>query len=421
MTSLCPYSAYKPSGIEWLGDIPRHWTVKKLKSMSRMKSGEGITSFGIEGEGTFPVYGGNGIRGYAESFTHDGDYILVGRQGALCGNVHRVSGKFWASEHAIVVTPFSWVNVDWFGSVLRVMDLNQYSISAAQPGLAVERVVQLAIPAPPLPEQQAIADFLDIADARISRYIAAKRRMITLLEEQKQAIINQAVTRGLDPNVPLKPSGVDWLGDIPAHWEVKRAKVAYREIDQRSTSGEEESLSVSHLTGVTPRSQKTITMFKAESYIGHKLCQAGDVVVNTMWAWMGALGVSEFVGLISPSYAVYRCRTPRMLVPKFADHLLRTRIYVDEINRRSTGIHSSRLRLYPDQFLNLPLLLPPLVEQKKIVDSISEQTVSLASFGDRARREIELIQEYRTRLISDVVTGKLDVRGVELPALEHPS
>jgi type I restriction enzyme S subunit len=110
-----------------------------------------------------------------------------------------------------------------------------------------------------------------------------------------------------------------------------------------------------------------------------------------------------------------------MLVPKFADHLLRTRIYVDEINRRSTGIHSSRLRLYPDQFLNLPLLLPPLVEQKKIVDSISEQTVSLASFGDRARREIELIQEYRTRLISDVVTGKLDVRGVELPALEHPS
>jgi type I restriction enzyme S subunit len=294
MTSLCPYSAYKPSGIEWLGDIPRHWTVKKLKSMSRMKSGEGITSFGIEGEGTFPVYGGNGIRGYAESFTHDGDYILVGRQGALCGNVHRVSGKFWASEHAIVVTPFSWVNVDWFGSVLRVMDLNQYSISAAQPGLAVERVVQLAIPAPPLPEQQAIADFLDIADARISRYIAAKRRMITLLEEQKQAIINQAVTRGLDPNVPLKPSGVDWLGDIPAHWEVKRAKVAYREIDQRSTSGEEESLSVSHLTGVTPRSQKTITMFKAESYIGHKLCQAGDVVVTRCghgWALLGYLSL----------------------------------------------------------------------------------------------------------------------------------
>ena len=234
--------------------------------------------------------------------------------------------------------------------------------------------------------------------------------MIALLNEQKQAIIHRAVTRGLDPNVPLKPSGIPWLGDIPAHWEVIRAKYLFHEVDARSQFGAEELLSVSHITGVTPRSQKNITMFKAESYAGHKLCTPGDLVVNTMWAWMGALGVSLHAGIVSPAYAVYRQRREGALVGEFVDGLLLTRPYVSHMICHSTGVRASRLRLYPEEFFRMPILLPPVLEQREIVNSIAAESESLNRAIANLEREIELLREYRTRLIADVVTGKLDVR-----------
>ncbi len=137
-------------------------------------------------------------------------------------------------------------------------------------------------------EQDAIVRFLDHANGRIERAIRAKQKLMALLNEQKQAIIHRAVTRGLNPNVPLKASGIPWLGDTPKHWAIFRAKYLFREVDERSVNGDEELLSVSHITGVTPRSQKNITMFKAQSYVDHKICRPGDLVVNTMWAWMAA-------------------------------------------------------------------------------------------------------------------------------------
>ena len=265
--------------------------------------------------------------------------------------------------------------------------------------------------------------FLDYANGRLERAIRSKRKVIALLHEQKQAIIHRAVTRGLDPNVPLKPSGIPWLGDIPKHWEVLRAKYLFREVDERSASGDEELLSVSHITGVTPRSQKNITMFKAQSYVGHKLCRPGDLVVNTMWAWMAALGVSAHKGIISPAYAVYRLRNADQIVGGFIDGLLRTRPYVSNIICHSTGVRASRLRLYPEEFFRLPIILPPTPEQQQIVQSIAAETAQLNTAIARLDREISLLREYRTRLVADVVTGKLDVReaAAKLPNLpaEH--
>jgi type I restriction enzyme S subunit len=132
---------------------------------------------------------------------------------------------------------------------------------------------------------------------------------------------------------------------MPAHWGHLRAKYLFREVDERSTTGREELLSVSHLTGVTPRSQKTITMFLAKSNVGHKICRPGDVVINTMWAWMGALGVARHTGIVSPAYGVYRPLAGCGVLPRYADHLLRTPAYAAEYQRRSTGVNSSRLRL----------------------------------------------------------------------------
>ena len=178
----------------------------------------------------------------------------------------------------------------------------------------------------------------------------------------------------------------------------------------RSIDGSEELLSVSHITGVTPRSQKNITMFKAASYAGHKLCRPGDLVVNTMWAWMGALGVSTHAGIVSSSYAVYRPHRPENIVGIYIDGLLRSRPYVSNIICRSTGLHSSRLRLYPEEFFRLPIIQPPPEEQRRIVQGFEAETADLNNAISRLEREIELLREYRTRLVADVVTGKLDVR-----------
>ena len=163
-----------------------------------MRSGDGITAESITPVGAYPVYGGNGQRGYTSEYTHDGTFVLIGRQGALCGNVHLARGRFWASEHAVVTTVRSGYLPEWLGAILTVMDLNQYSIAAAQPGLSVERVLALRLPVPPVSEQAAIVRFLDHADRRIRRYIRAQQKLIALLEEQKQAIINQAVTGQID-------------------------------------------------------------------------------------------------------------------------------------------------------------------------------------------------------------------------------
>ena len=225
--TLKPYPAMKESGVPWLGKVPAHWKTQRLKTLCTMESGEGITAMSIEPSGGYPVYGGNGIRGYTTTFTHDGNFVLIGRQGALCGNVHFASGRFWASEHAVVVTTHSGSLPEWLGAVLGVMNLNQHSIAAAQPGLSVERLLTLGLPVPPLPEQTAIIHFLDHADRRIRRYIRAKQKLIALLEEQKQAIIHQAVTGQVDVRTgqhypAYKLSGLEWLADVPTHWEKVR-------------------------------------------------------------------------------------------------------------------------------------------------------------------------------------------------------
>jgi type I restriction enzyme S subunit len=171
----------------------------------------------------------------------------------------------------------------------------------------------------------------------------------------------------LKPYAEYKESGLPWLGRVPVSWKLRRAKFLFREVDERSKTGKEELLSVSHKTGVTPRSQKTVTMFLAESNVGHKICRPQDLVINTLWAWMAALGVSMHTGIVSPAYGVYRPLTPGQLLPRFADLLLRTPIYAAEYQRRSTGVNSSRLRLYPEDFLRIPVLCPSAEEQAVIL------------------------------------------------------
>ena len=204
-----------------------------------------------------------------------------------------------------------------------------------------------------------------------------------------------------------KPSAVEWLGDIPAHWDVRRAKYFYREVDERSVTGLEELMSVSHKTGVTPR-KSTVTMFMAESNVDYKVCRPGDIVINTMWAYMAALGVARQVGVVSPSYGVYRPRSGSPLNSDYVEPLLRTETYRTEYLRRSTGITSSRLRLYPDQFLGIPLLCPPITEQTAIVHYLDRADEGIRRAISAKERLIELLTEQRQAVIHRAVTRGLD-------------
>ena len=222
---LDPNVHLKPSGVEWLGDVPGHWEVRRLKTLCSMKSGDGITAMSIEPTGEYPVYGGNGLRGYTSNYTHDGSFALIGRQGALCGNVHTARGQFWASEHAVVATIYSGHVLEWFGAILGAMNLNQYSIAAAQPGLSVERVLNLWLPVPPSEEQAVITRYIAQQTVSIDTSIDRSNRQIDLLGEYRTRLIADVVTGKLDvreaaarlPNEAEEPeplAEIDALTDI---------------------------------------------------------------------------------------------------------------------------------------------------------------------------------------------------------------
>lgn len=403
------YPAYKDSGVEWLGEVPEHWEVQPLKHMVGMRSGEAITADEIEDDGEYPVFGGNGLRGYASSFTHDGSYALIGRQGALCGNVNYATGRFWASEHAVVCVPRRPLVTRWFGELLRAMNLGQYSIAAAQPGLSVDLVGRIRAPVPPHDEQVVIAAFLDRETAHIDALVAEQERLIALPREKRQAVISHAVTKGLDPNVPMKDSGIEWLGEVPAHWQRTRLKALFRQ-EKRQNFPDRPVLSVYRDYGVIYKDSRTDNINKTpEDISAYQLVQPGDLVVNKMKSWQGSLGISAVEGITSPDYAVF---TPHHSAHSdFLHHLLRSQAMVTVYRGISNGIRLDQWRLEPGVFLALPVFLPPPTEQAAIVGRLGSLAEEYETLITEATRAISLLQERRAALITAAVTGQIDVRG----------
>lgn len=261
---------------------------------------------------------------------------------------------------------------------------------------------------PPLSEQQAIVSYLDDKCAKLDQLVANKEKEIALLTEMKQRVIADAVTKGLNPDVTMKGSGIPWLPQIPEHWEVKPVRSLLKEADEKSDTGTEELLSLSQYIGITYKKDAGKTgMFEAESTIGYKIVHAGQFVMNIMLAWNGSYAVSGLDGIISPAYCVFNfiCECDK----QYYDYLLRIKAYCGAFKTASRGIIDSRLRLYPNKFMPFPILCPPLDEQKAIVAHIEEKVSKIDALADKLQKEIESIKEYKQRLISDVVTGQIKV------------
>jgi type I restriction enzyme S subunit len=413
--TLKPYPEYKDSGLSWLGEIPKHWSANRLKRVCRLGYGDSLPSE-ARLSGDVPVYGSNGRVGYHNAPNTLGPCIIVGRKGSFGKVNYSLQPDFAIDTTFFVDGRLTKENLRWLYYVLSWVRLDDASRDSAIPGLDRGEAYERIIPIAPMEEQHQIAAFLDSHDHLINRIIRAKRRLIELLNEQKQVIIHRAVTRGLDPNVRLKPSGIDWLGDVPEHWEIARCGQLFREVVDIGHPNCE-LLSIDRFRGVIRQAETGRKERASEDRSCYKRVRCGELAYNLMNAFMGSIGISPLDGILSPAYAV--ARPKRMLNPEYFHRLFRTRLYTTQFDRYSYGIMYERNRLYFDRFKVIPALVPPLEEQEKIVNNILRETAQLEKVVAKAEHEIALLREYRTRLIADVVTGKLDVRGVELPALDE--
>ena len=323
---------------------------------------------------------------------------------------HYINGKFDYHQRVYKFSNFRHVIGKYFFHYFRSTLCNEVVQGTAKStvdSLRLPMLQNFPVALPPLPEQHAIVRYLDYIDRRMRRYVGAQRKLIALLEEEKQAIINQAVTRGLDSNVRLKPSGVEWLGDVPEHWEVMRARFLFKEVDTRSTSGRETHLSMSQTLGLVP-SHLVEQSLISSSYVGGKLCEEGDLVLNRLKAHLGVFALAKQAGVVSPDYSVFRKRNSVKM--EYFFRVLRLPALRTELRIRAKGIVEGFWRLYTDDFFDIRLPCPPSLEQQTIFEYVHGAITDVDGAIIRARRQIELVEEYRTRLIADVVTGKLDVR-----------
>lgn len=384
----------------------KSWLKVPLKRFLRVSSGEMISSDSLKKVGV-PVVGGNGIRGYTDKPNSEGPALVIGRVGAKCGITHLIPEDFWASEHALVVYPKGNLDLRYGYYLLNTLDLNSQAIRTAQPLINTSIVENSIGIFPPLQVQRHIAAYLDEETTRIDALIDAKERLLQLLKEKKQAIITKAVTRGIEPGVKMKDSGIEWLGEVPEDWEVVRIFAVLEEKNVRDQP-ELPLMEVSINRGVAIRE---FTGTKVESVAAdfntYKVAEKGDIVFNKMRMWQGAVGVAPVDGLVSPDYTVSGIKGEAL--PEFLGHLFKTPLFNAESAKNSRGITWDRLRLYWDGFRDIYIALPDLSTQQTITEYIHKNLVTMAQISSKVEGAISLLKERRSSLISEAVTGQIEI------------
>lgn len=426
------YAVYKDSGIEWLGDIPEHWSLARVKSVTKTQSGTTPKSESSE-------YYDNGevdwIRTTDLNNGHlfESQYKITAKAVSDCGlkfipvnsvllamyggmgtigknSLLRQSATINQSVCAVLPHPkrfissYLWYYVQYFRPHWEL-----FADSARKdPNINQEAIKRLWLVLPRLQEQTKIAAYLDIKTAQIDRKIDFLNQKVTQYGKLKQSLINETVTRGLDKSVPMKDSGVEWIGEVPEHWEVT-AITNITEVVSYKNHPDEELLSVYRDYGVIVKSSRDDNHNKAGADLtNYKLVKEGFLVINKMKAWQGSLGVSEFRGIVSPAYIT--CKTNQKIVARsYLHHLLRCRNYINEYNRLSFGVRVDQWDMRYDDFKYVPILLPPMKEQAAIAGYLDTKTAQIDHIVTTINTQIKQLKELRKALINDVVTGKIKV------------
>ena len=401
----------KDSGIEWIGEIPEGWEVVPVKRLCTMQAGKNLTSEQIAPEGTYPVYGGNGTRGFFSDYNCDGHFLTVGRQGALCGNVHKVNGKVWATEHAVITTPSSYTSLDFLYYLLIGMDLNQYvSSTAAQPGLAVGTLLNLktCYPCSTL-EQTQISNYLNAKCSEIDVMLSKTHSSIGEYKKLKQAVITQAVTKGVRGKREMKDSGVEWIGEIPKEWDILNLVahtsmltpmrdrpenldgpipwIRIEDFDGKYISSSKASLGVS---------KETVRSMNLKIYpVGTILCTSSCIMGKCAIVSRELVSNQRFIGIIPDQNT---CEN-------FLYYLMLSNS--ERMNYLATG--ALQANLSRSSFEHLKVQFPSYQEQKEISDYLDTKCAEIDKLIAKKEQLVKELESYKKSLIYEVVTGKREV------------
>ncbi|WP_432807451.1 restriction endonuclease subunit S [Providencia vermicola] len=401
------YPEFKESGIEWVGNIPSHWTLARLKNVLKIRNGKDYKEVEVS-SGGYPVYGSGGIFKYSSTFLYDGESVLFGRKGTIDKPL-LVKGKFWTVDTMFYSEVCSSMDARFIHNQAMLFPYDLLSTNTALPSMTQEDLLELGFVFPDYEEQKKIANFLDHETSKIDTLISKQEKLIELLQEKRQAVISHAVTKGLNPDVRMKDSGVEWLGDVPEHWMVLPTKRFFRLVAEPSSKNhDKELLSVYTAIGVAPRKELEQKGNKASNTDGYWLVKKGDIIVNKLLAWMGAVGYSDYNGVTSPAYDILR--KTKDINPKFYHYLFRQEFTQKEFKRWSRGIMEMRLRLYFEELGRIMMPMPPKNEQDVIVAKIESMDKTYSQIEGKCKLQIDLLKERKTALISAAVTGKIDVR-----------
>lgn len=421
---LLPYTDYRESGLAWLKTIPRHWLTARNGILFQQRNDTRFPNLPIL---EVSLRTGVRIREFSSSKRKQVMADASKYKRACAGDVAYNMMRMWqgavgvapvdglVSPAYVVARPFPGTQSRYYTALFKC-ELYMGEIDAASRGIVKDRnrlywdqFKQMQSLAPPPDEQVAIVKFLDHANGKIERAIRAKRKLIGLLNEQKQAIIHRAVTRGLDPNVKLKPSCIPWLGDVPEHWETPLNQRIFKENIRAHNDQPEIPLSLSQRSGLIATANMQERSLKTSTYANWKVTVPGDLVVNRFKAHLGVFFSATLRGIVSFHYGVFSPR--RKLCAKYFELLYHTAPFCAIYAGHSNGMTVGLQNLSNQNFYNVRTIVPPIDEQLAIVEHLQTETADLMQTIDRIQREIDLLREYRTTLTAEVVTGKLDVRG----------
>jgi type I restriction enzyme S subunit len=426
--SFIRYPEYRESGVESVERIPIHWTLRRIRSITSIQKGRLPKNTSVEPsqESDLPYLTMEYLRGNEENTPLM--YIPIEEQSIIAKKGDTLvlwdgsnAGEFLKAKNGVVSSTLAIIkniSIDkdylFYGLKSIEKNLKDQTVGMGIPHVSNDILRNLVIHIPSDNEQEQIVKFLDQEIYKIDSLVNEQKKLIKLLNEKRQAVISHVVTKGIDPNVKMKDSGVEWLGEIPEHWDLKRIANLYSEFNE----GGDESLpilSVSIHRGVSDKEFEDDEMerkvIRSDDRSKYKKVQTNDLVYNMMRAWQGGFGAVKVNGMVSPAYVVARPKIK--LITSYFENVLRTPQAIEQMRRYSRGVTDFRLRLYWEEFKNLQLPVPTISEMIEICEKITKMCEKFDALTDACESSIDLLLERRSALISATVTGQIDVRNYQ--------
>lgn len=415
------YSEMKDTKIEWLKEIPLHWKVQKLKYLFKNLDSYRIP-LSSEERGSmvnkvYDYYGASGVIDKVENYIFDEPLILIGEDGA---NLYSRStplafvaeGQYWVNNHAHILKPFQGELYFW-ANLLETVDYTIYITGSAQPKLTQDALANIELPVPPIKEQQAIWRYLKDKLNEIDKLLSLKKELIIKLEQQRQSFIREAVTKGLNPNVKMKDSGVEWIGEIPEHWEVKPLYSLYNENKLKNKGNENKNVLSLSYGKIKRRDVESNYGLLPDSFETYQILKKGDIILRLTDLQNDKrslrVGLVNEDGIITNAYL--GLKQSNKSTSQYTYYLLHSYDLMKVFYGLGSGVRQS---IGYTEMKKLPILLPPLEEQLEIIEFLKVKVPENESVIELLKKQIEKLKEYRQSLIYEAVTGKIDVRDMEL-------